>query len=351
MKLSIQLVTWNGAKYIPHLFKSLREQTFKDYFLYILDNGSSDQTKELIKKELNGLNAPGELIENKENLGFANGHNLLYRTAQNTKPGAGDYVLLLNQDMFLKPDCLEKLVSFLDNNQQAAVVSPRLMRWDFNKLQVSNCDLSYSFTNQIDSLGLQVFRNRRVVEIETGERWLQEIGVREVFGVSGALPMFRRICLEAVKFTDGAIFDSLYHSYKEDIDLAYRLQAAGFKSYVLLEALAHHDRSSVGSKNKSDLSALKNKQTQSDLIKYHSYKNHLMTLYKNELWQNFLLDFPYILWYELKKFIYFLFFERGVLSGLSYIWRHKEELKEKRIFIKNQRKILWREMRKQMLKY
>lgn len=350
MKLSIQLVTWNGAKYIPYLFKSLREQTFKDYFLHILDNGSSDQTIELIEKELNSLNALGELIKNEENLGFANGHNLLYRATLNIQHEIGEYVLLLNQDMFLKPDCLEKLINFLDNNSQAAVVSPRLMRWDFNKLQVLNCDLPDSFTEQIDSLGLQVFRNRRVAEIETGERWLQEIGAREVFGVSGALPMFRRPCLEAVKFADGAIFDSLYHSYKEDVDLAYRLQLAGFKNYVLLEALAYHDRSGAGPKNASDLSALKNKQTQSDLIKYHSYKNHLMTLYKNEFWQNFLLDFPCILWYELKKFIYFLFFERGALSGLSYIWRHKKELKEKRIFIKNQRKISWREMRKQMLR-
>lgn len=49
-KLSVHLVAWNSTKYIPHLFESLRKQTCKDWFLYIVDNDSKDNTVELIKK-------------------------------------------------------------------------------------------------------------------------------------------------------------------------------------------------------------------------------------------------------------------------------------------------------------
>ena len=56
MKLSVQLVAWNGGKYIPYLFDSLRKQTFSDWQLIILDNASSDDTLEKIKTEQNVVN-------------------------------------------------------------------------------------------------------------------------------------------------------------------------------------------------------------------------------------------------------------------------------------------------------
>ena len=63
MKLTVQLVVWNGEKYIPYLFESLKKQTFKDWNLLILDNGSTDNTVNLVKKELNNLSVQNVLIE------------------------------------------------------------------------------------------------------------------------------------------------------------------------------------------------------------------------------------------------------------------------------------------------
>lgn len=70
-----------------------------------------------------------------------------------------------------------------------------------------------------------------------------------------------------------------------------------------------------------------------------------MTLYKNEYWQNYLLDLPWIKWYELKKFIYFLLFDRGVLKGLGEMWKSRKELKNKKQEIISKRKVSWREIR------
>lgn len=333
MKLSIQLVTWNGAKYIPLLFKSLREQTSKDWFLFVWDNNSSDNTVELIKNEVNKLGVQYKIVENKENLGFAGGHNAVFKITES------EYILLLNQDIYLPPDCLEKLVNFMDARPEAAAVSPRLMKWDF---------ANGEFTNTIDTLGLKVFKNRRVVDWKAGEEWSRDFAAPlQVFGISGAMPMYRRSALEAVAFFNGDFFDVDYHSYKEDVDLAYRLASAGFKSYVLPDAMAYHDRAGAGPKTMDDAAALANKKTQSAWVKYHSYKNHLMTLYKNEYWQNFLLDFFCILWYEVKKFAYFLLLDRGVLAGLKEIWIMRKELREKRKWIIKKRKIVWKDARKQ----
>jgi len=334
-KLSVHLVTWNGAKYMHFLFDSLRKQTYTDWTLFVLDNNSNDNTVELIKKELDTFSVQYRLLENKENRGFAGGHNQAFRQSD------AEYVLLLNQDMYLTPDCLEKVVAFLDRHPEAAAVSPRLMKWDFPE----------NFTTQIDTLGLKVYRNRRVVEQYAQQDWSQ-IGPKllanshdlRVFGVSGSLPAFRTSALKNVAYEDGDIFDESYHSYKEDVDLAFRLTAAGYKSYVLLDAVAYHDRSAASPKQPGDAFALNNKKKQSEWVKYHSYKNHLATLYKNEYWQNFILDFPWILWYELKKFAYFLLFDRLVLGGLKHLFG--QDLAKKRHLIKSQRKISWQEMRK-----
>lgn len=357
-KLSVHLVTWNGEKYIPYLFDSLRKQIYKDWQLVILDNASSDKTLEKIKIEIKILSVQCRIIENQENKGFAGGHNQLFQKAVNSEQITSEYILLLNQDMYLEPDCLEKMIRFMNEHEDVAVISPRLMQWNFEKYKMINdeCRIEDSKTDKIDSLGLKVFRNRRVIEKYTGKEWKRikpkmmlshraKGEALEVFGVSGALPMLKVSALDAVKFSEGIFLDESYHSYKEDVDLAFRLQSAGYKAFVLLDAVAYHDRSAKGIEDKSDLDAARNKKKQSDFVKYHSYKNHLVTLYKNEYRQNFLLDFPWIVWYELKKFIWLLLFNRKVLKGLSEIWKQRKDLKIKRSKIKDLRKISWKELR------
>jgi GT2 family glycosyltransferase len=325
-KLSVNLVTWNGAKYVPFLFESLRKQTYKDWTLFVLDNNSNDNTVELIKKELGTFPVQCKIIENKENRGFAGGHN---QALENTD---ADLILIINQDLYLAPNCIEKLVAFLQTHQDAACVAPRTMRWNFAEQK---------FTNTVDSLGLRIFRNRRVIEIGEGEEYVEvEKDSAKVFGCSGAIALLRKTAITDV----GGLFDESFKSYKEDVDLAFRINAAGWKSYVLYSTNVYHDRSGFGVKHKDDFSSALGKTKQSDLVRYHSYKNHLATLYKNEYWQNFTLDFPWILWYELKKFAYFLLFDRQVLSGLKELFG--QDLAKKRRLVKSQRKISWQEMRK-----
>jgi len=341
-KLTIQLVTWNGEKYIPYLFQSLRSQTFQNWFLLVLDNNSSDTTVSRIRHELDGLSGRSSLIERQDNIGFAGGHNFLLKNSDS------EYVLFINQDMYLVPDALQKMIELMDAEKKITALAPRLMRWNFDTLQSSGLELS--FTNQLDTLGLKVHRNRRVTEFHTGETWpvaeLSKQRFVEVFGVSGAFPLYRRTDLLKTAFDDGTIYDETYNSYKEDVDLAYRLRSMGMASVALLDAVVYHDRTAAGPKGLTDFKAAANKKLQSPRVKYLSYKNHLATIYKNEYWQNFTLDFFWIFCYEFKKFVYYLFVDFSVLTGLSEIRKNRANLRRYRLEIKAKRKINWKALRK-----
>lgn len=342
-KISVHLVSWNGAKYIPHLFDSLRKQTYTDWQLIILDNNSQDGTVERIERELVNFPFEHRFIKLKENIGFAGGHNKLY-AGTNTP-----YILPLNQDMYLESHVLEKLAGYMEAHPGVAAVSPRLMRWDFQDIE--RVGLEKSFSSYVDSFGLEIWRNRRVIEKYAQQEWKevqQKIGnteAVEVFGVSGAFPLLRRSALKQVELPDGTFFDASYHAYKEDVDLAFRLRGAGFSAFILTDAVAHHDRSAARPKQLDDVTAGKNKKLQSEWVKYHSYKNHLMTIYKNEDWRNITLDFPWILWYELKKFAWYLLFDQKILKGLLEMWKLRKELYKKRKVIKIQKKVNWKYIR------
>ncbi|MEA3272044.1 MAG: glycosyltransferase family 2 protein [Patescibacteria group bacterium] len=349
-KLSINLVARNEERYLPFLLASLKHQTFKDWELVCVDNASTDKTVEIIKREMEGSDINYRIIYNENNIGFVGGHNQAFKVSD------APYMLLQNPDMYLLPNVLEEMVKFLDRYSRVAAIAPRLMRWNFERVMADSA--KEGFTSQIDSIGIRLFRNRRALEWLTKQEWAKDSAsdevrrlynksVREVFGVSGALAMYRKNLLNQILLPDGNLFDPTYHSYKEDVDLAYRLQNVGHLSYVLLDVVAYHDRTSAGPKKLSGLNAIRNKARQSYFTRYHSYKNHLRTLYKNEYWQNFILDFPFIFWLEFKKLFYLLLTNPKIVSkGLSEIIKNFSYLRSARHAILKTRRMYWRGIRR-----
>lgn len=358
-KLSIQLIVYSEKeeKYIPYLFDSLSRQTFQDWEMLVIDNASSGTVLAKVEEELTRLQKPYRILKNNENLGFAAGHNRGYKEV------TSEYVLLLNPDMYLMPETLEKMVSFLDKHAQTSAVSTRLMRWDFD-LVLSSQETELSaraergFTSFIDAIGIRLLRNRRAIEWLTQQMWAKDSSsqevrtifdkpVVEVFGVSGAFPMLRKSMIDKLLLPGANLFDPTYHSYKEDLDLAYRMRNAGYTSYVLLNTVAYHDRTSAGPKTMSDAAAIRNKARQSEYVRFHSYKNHLRTLYKNEYWQNVLIDAVFIVWYELKKFGFLLLKDPGILfRAWKEIFKYQKELRQARKSIKASRKMYWKGLRR-----
>jgi GT2 family glycosyltransferase len=358
--LSVQVLLYHDkeAKYLPYLFHSLEQQTFRDFEIILIENGPTEHVYADALKRAKALGVSVQEVRLEKNLGFANGHNAGYQK------GTGKYVLLQNPDMVLTPSAYEDMVAFLDRHEQTGAVSARLMRLDFERVQAATEAgnnikeaIEIGKTNDIDTIGIRLLRNRRAVDWLTQYEWTADSEnkdisamygkeAREVFAVSGAFPMYRRSVIEQV-LVRGNMFDPLYESYKEDLDLGYRMRNAGFTSYALLDTVAYHDRTGAGPKALSDKAALKNKATHSYYVQVHSYKNHILTLIKNEYLQNFIKDFFPIMWYELKKSVYYFFFAPKVFwVSWGMIIKHIPELLRARKDVIASQKMNWQGLRR-----
>jgi len=101
----ICIPVYNNIKYTLGCLKSLQKQTYRDFKIIVCDDGSSDNTSEIIKKNFSEV----ILLKGDGNLWWAGAMNqcLKYALYRGKK---GDYILLLNNDLVVKEDYLENLV-------------------------------------------------------------------------------------------------------------------------------------------------------------------------------------------------------------------------------------------------
>lgn len=327
MKLCVQLVVWNGEQYLAPLFSSLKNQTFKDWELLIWDNGSTDGSKKIIEANVLDLGVDVKKHFHDSNTGFSPAHTALFNLSESK------YIFTLNQDTILESDVMEKLVNFLDANPKIASVSPTILRLDNGRR-----------TRTIDSLGLEIRKNRQAVDCDAGKDYSElasEPGkVKPVFGVTAAAAMYVRDAVIKV-CKKGELFDVSYLSYQEDVDLAWKLRLGGFDSAVLTDVIVYHNRSVRDSSGRfSD--KVSSKKNQPFFVRKQSYKNHLSTMFKNEQWQNFILDFIHIFWYEGMKLVYNIIFDKGVLAAIKELWNEREYLLAERQRVQSNAVESWR---------
>lgn len=118
MDLSIITVSWNVAEKLKNSITAIKKYASDlSYEMIIVDNASSDNTKEIITNEFPWV----KLISNEKNLGFSKANN------QGLAVSAGDYVLFLNPDMLVKESTLKKMVEFMRSNQDVGIASCKLV--------------------------------------------------------------------------------------------------------------------------------------------------------------------------------------------------------------------------------
>lgn len=119
MELSIIIVSWNVKDRLRDNLRSIFYSSISksNFEVFVVDNNSSDGTVELVRREFPEV----ILIENKDNLGFAKANN------QALKQARGDYFLLLNPDMKVFPDTLDKMLGWMKTNQQVSVAGCHLI--------------------------------------------------------------------------------------------------------------------------------------------------------------------------------------------------------------------------------
>jgi len=322
-KVLVQIVTYNGKHLITACLNSILNQTYRDFKILVIDNASQDETAALVRSNYPQV----ALVENNKNYAFAKANN------QGLRLFKSDYVLICNQDIVLEQDWLEKIMSKVENPQYSSIGS---FGGKLLKLKLINAEISeLEKTQVIDSCGLKLLKNHRIIERGAGEPSSSYNEEEEIFGHSGALVLYRRQALEEVIIKDkfhlnGDYFDSNFVCYKEDIDLAWRLQLAGWRSLFVPQAVAYHLRTFSGSEKTKLQQIVINRLKQSPLIRYYSYRNHWLLLLENEFFINWLYYFPYIFWQELKKLIFIIFYEPANFKVLIEIIRWWPQIMSKR---------------------
>ncbi|MBL7047697.1 MAG: glycosyltransferase family 2 protein [Candidatus Marinimicrobia bacterium] len=314
-QISIIIVTWNSIKYLPPLFDSLKSQTKNDFEIVVVDNGSSDSSVSWIE-----TNYPSaKILRNKTNLGFAAANN------QGIRESAAPYVVLCNTDIVMSSNFLEELHGTINNNPKVGSVGGKLLKTTQDLNNITESDT-------IDSTGIALYKSRRAVDRGENDKDVGQFdNTEEIFGISAALVMYRKDALDAVSL-NGQCFDESFFSYKEDIDLAWRLQLAGYRSIYVSTAKAFHARGAARKTDLSDSGAIINRQKKSPKINYLSYRNHFYLIIKNEKWKNIFFN-PFLILYEFKKMIYLLFREPASLKGIFSLYANLPQMLKKRRYI------------------
>lgn len=219
-KVAIIIVNWNGLDFLENCLEAIRRQTYKNYAVYFVDNGSIDKSVAYVHE-----NFPEVFITQLDhNTGFAKGNNIGINAAFKD-PGI-KYVLTLNNDTRIKNNFLEELVKMAESDNVIGAVAPKI--------------IYYYQPGVIDSVGVDVgIDGGGLGRGSTEQDNYQYDQTAEVFGVCAGAALYRRKALEDVMIND-EIFDDVFFAYYEDFDLAWRLRLMGWKAVACPQAVVYH---------------------------------------------------------------------------------------------------------------
>ncbi len=222
--LSIVIVTWNVREDLRECLKSLEAEGMGAVEIIVVDNGSTDGTAEMVRREFPQV----RLLINDSNFGYTKANNQGIRASQ------GKFILLLNPDTVVLPGALEALVVCAQAHPEAGIIGPKLLNPD-GSLQRS--------ARSFPDIGVGLFRNTLLGRLFPNNPFVRRYlltdfnydEVREVDWVSGAAMLVRREVFERI-----GLLDERFWAYCEDVDLCWRAWQAGFKVLFCPHAVIVH---------------------------------------------------------------------------------------------------------------
>lgn len=234
MKTVVSIVTWNSEKTIAACVQSVLSQAglAGELQIIIRDNASSDSTL----AALTSINGAVKIIRNGSNTGFCRAHN---ETISDALRENADFVLVLNPDVRLDEHCIAELVNTLCLDRRAGSATPKLFR--------ANASLAPVVPPVLDAAGMYMTKAIRHFDRGSGE---EDHGQYDrdsyVFGGTGAALLLKRACIADLALSNTGdrfeVFDENFFAYREDADLAWRGQIAGWKCRYVPSAVGFHVR-------------------------------------------------------------------------------------------------------------
>lgn len=246
-QVSVIILNWNGADMLRRFLPSVVANS-PEADVIVADNGSTDSSLEMLRAEFPEVS----IIALDRNYGFAEGYNRAIAEAQTP------YTVLLNSDVEVTPHWLEPLISFMNDNPNAAACQPKLRDYK-NKAMFEYAGACGGF---IDGLGYPYCRGRvmSVVEKDEGQ---YDGAPAPVFWATGAALLVRTSV-----YNETGGLDERFFAHQEEIDLCWRLKSRGYGVYCVPESVVYHVGGATLSKSNPRKTFL-------------NFRNNLLMLYKN----------------------------------------------------------------------
>jgi len=311
--ISVIIVSWNSAIYLPRCLSALVAQSYRDFEVLIIDNGSSDNAILNVEDSYPTLDLRVERLE--KNTGFAVANNIGARLVQ------GKWLALLNADAFPEPDCLKQLLQAVDDNpeftffasRQIQANTPELLDGTGDAYHVSGLAWRENYNNLASKYGMQ-----------SGE----------VFSACAAAALYLRD-----DFMKVGGFDEDYFSYHEDVDLGFRLRLTGGRCLYVPQAVVHH----VGSASTGKTS---------DFSYYYGHRNLVWTFFKDMPAVLFWIYLPVHMLMNIYLSASYLFKEKRsiILKSKVDAFRVLPAILRKRKYVQQLRSVSTREIHRVMIK-
>lgn len=210
-RVCVVIPNWNGRHLLTGCLLSLRRQTFRDFAVTVVDNGSTDGSVDLLRSDFPEV----RVVAHTENLGFSAAMNA------GIAAGTGQYVVALNNDTEVDPDWLAELVGAMDAHPEAGFGASKL--------------LDYRDRSVIDTVGDGYSATGLAYKIGSRQKDRPGREPFEVFGACAAASIYRRAMLDEI-----GGFDVDFFAYMEDVDLSIRARLAGYRCIGVPTAVVYH---------------------------------------------------------------------------------------------------------------
>ena len=216
--VSVIVVNWNRRELLRSCLQSLASQTHPSFEVIVIDNGSDDQSSELVKTLEPAYPVRLRLISNSTNRGFCAANNQGFDASQ------AQLVALLNNDAEADPGWLEALESVIRSNEDVGMAASKILVWED--------------PTRIDKAGHLMYpdgqnRGRGTGQLDHG----QFDRVEETLWPDGCAAMYRRAMLDEI-----GGFDEEFFAYADDAELGLRGRIAGWTCLFAPEAVVRHHR-------------------------------------------------------------------------------------------------------------
>lgn len=261
---AVVTLNWNGFVTTVECVEALLRSTYKPLKIFVVDNGSANREGARLTERFGGK---ATVIETGQNLGVAGGNNAGLAAAL-ADPEV-HYVVVMNNDLIVEPQTVERLVVPAEVDPSVGMVAARMM--------------NYFDRDQVDNLGIAL--------TPTGLGYNRKSERYPVFCPCSGCGLYRADALRAAAMPDGQIWDNDFFAYVDELDVGFRIRMAGFTAAYAADAVAFHKDGSTSGGAASDFAI------------FHGHRNNLWFIVKDFPASLLLRNFPGILATQLGTFL------------------------------------------------